>query len=133
MGYLGLTLDGVSYRVRIPYDTYADTFTLIEGPNADDMLNDRHERDLIGTKATYEMGIEPDPRHPGDFDALYAALRSPVKTHTVLVFDGQSAIQYECMIQSGRRVFKGILGGVKQYSGSVIQFIPIQPQWEADT
>ena len=132
MSYLGLTLDGTTYRVRIVYDTYADTFQLIEGPNAGDMLNGRHERDLIGTTATYEMGIEPDPQHPEDFDALYAELRSPVPTHTVLVYDGQSALQYECMIQSGRRVYKGILGGVRLYSGSVISFIPVSPQWEAD-
>lgn len=131
MAYLGIKMDGIDYRVRIVYDTYADTFNLIEGPNADDMLNARHERDLTGTKATYEMGVEPDPLHPEDFDAFYSAIRSPVDSHSIQVFDGQQTLTYNAMITTGRRVYKGILGGVRHYSGSVIQFIPIEPQWEA--
>lgn len=132
MAYLGITMDGTYYRVRIPYDTYADEFQLIEGPNAGDTLDDTHERDLIGTRAVYEMGIQPDPRYPEDFDALYAALRSPVDSHSVTVFDGQNSLTYQAQIQRGRRVYKGILGGVRQYLGSVIQFVPEKPQWEAE-
>lgn len=132
MAYLGIKMDGVTYRVRIPYDTYADTFQLVEGPNAGDMLNARHERDLTGTAATYEMGVQPDPAHPEDFDAFYTAIRSPVNFHRIEVFDGQETLTYDAMIQGGRRVFKGILGGRRLYNGSVIQFIPVAPQWEAE-
>ena len=131
MDYLGIKVDGRTYRVRIIYDTYADAFQLIEGPNAGDMQSGRHERDLIGTAATYEMGIEPDPRYPGDFDDLYALLRSPVSSHSIVVYDGQTTLTYNAQIQSGRRVFKGILGGVNRWAGSVIQFVPSAPQWEA--
>ena len=131
MAWLGINMDGIQYRVRVVYDTYADTFTLIEGPAADDMLNNRHERDLVGTSAVYEMGVEPDPAHPEDFDAFYASIRSPVNSHKITVFDGQNELTYDAMITTGRRVFKGILSSLRQYGGSVIQFIPIQPQWEA--
>lgn len=132
MAYLGIKMDGVYYRVRISFDTYADTFQLVEGPNADDMLNARHERDLTGTSATYEMGVQPDSAHPEDFDAFYRAIRSPVNSHQIEVFDGQQTLTYDAMVQSGRRVYKGILGGRRLYEGSVIQFVPVAPQWEAD-
>lgn len=131
MAWLGINMDGIQYRVRIVYDTYADSFQLIEGPAMGDMLSDRHERDLIGTKATYEMGVEPDPLYPEDFDAFYESIRSPVNTHRITVFDGQQDLTYDAMITAGRRVFKGILSGVREYAGSVIQFVPVEPQWEA--
>lgn len=133
MAYQRFTMDGTTYRVRIVYDTYADSFELVEGTNRGDMLNDRHERDLIGTRAVYEMGIEPDPKFPEDFDALYAAMRAPVPSHSVTVFDGQGTLTYDAQIQRGRRVYKGILGGVRQYGGSVFQFIPSEPQWRPTT
>lgn len=129
MAYQRFAMDGTTYRVRIVYDTYADSFELVEGTNAGPMLSDRHERDLLGTRAVYEMGFEPDPLYPQDFDALYAALRSPVDSHSITVFDGQSTLTYNAQIQSGRRLYKGVLGGVRQYAGSVVQFVPSEPQW----
>ena len=131
MDYLRLKMDDIVYRVRIVYDTYADTFNLLEGPNAGDMLNFRHERDLVGTAATYEMGVQPDPNFPEDFDAFYSSIRSPVNSHRIEVFDGQETLTYDAMVTTGRRVYKGILGGIRQYEGAVVQFVPIQPQWEA--
>lgn len=132
MEYMTVTLDGVTYRVRVVYNTYADAFTLIEGVNAGDMLSGRHERDLVGTSATYEMEVQPDPRYPEDFDAFYAAIRAPVVSHTVTVFDGQGELTYEAMIQSGRRTYRGMAGGKRRYCGAVVQFVPIEPQWEAE-
>lgn len=131
MEYMTLTLDGITYRVRVVYDTYADTFELVEGPNAGDMLSGDRNRDLIGTKATYEMRVEPDPRYPADFDAFYAAVRAPVDTHSITVYDGQTTLTYQAMIQSGSRVLRGTVGGVRRYRGSTIRFVPSAPQWEA--
>lgn len=130
MEFMRITMDGVTYRVRVVYDTYADEFELIEGPNAGDMLSGRHERDLIGTRATYEMGVEPDPRYPQDFDAFYAAVRAPVVSHSITVFDGQSTLTYNAMIERGSRVYRGTLGGVRRYGGATIRFVPVTPQWE---
>lgn len=130
MNPLRLTMDGRTYRVLIVEDTYRDTFTLIEGPNAGDMLNDRHERDLIGTSDTFEMFVMPDPRYPAEFTEFYNALRAPVVSHTVTVIDGQSYLTYEAMIQSGTRTLTGTRSGNRIYSGMTVKFVPVEPQWE---
>lgn len=129
MGYLGITVDGRAYRVKIVYDTYIDTFELVEGPNAGDMMSGLHRRDLRGTRAVYEMGIQPNPLYPDDFDDLYDLLRSPVDSHSVTVIDGQGTLTYDAQIQRGQRVYKGILSGRNIYEGGVIQFVPAKPQW----
>lgn len=131
MGFLGIQIDGITYRVRVEYDTYVESFSLIEGPNAGDMFSGRHERDLTGTSSTYEMRVKADPRYPLDFDAFFAAIRAPVDSHLVSVYDGQRILTYPAMIQSGERVLKGILGGVKRWDNCPVQFVPIAPQWRA--
>lgn len=133
MNPLQLTMDGRTYRVLILEDTYRDSFTLIEGPNAGDMLNDRHERDLVGTSATYEMSVVPDPRFPLDFTEFYEACRTPVVSHTVTVIDGQGSLTYEAMIQGGSRTYKGTRSGKRIYNGMAIKFVPVSPQWEVST
>lgn len=132
MAYMRLTMDGTTYRVRVRYDTYIDSFQLIEGPNAGDMLSGRHERDLVGSSDTYEMAVEPDWSYPSDFDAFYDALRAPVDSHTITVLDGQNTVTYEAMIQSGQRTYKGLLGGVHRWAGMVVRFVPVTPQREAE-
>lgn len=130
MNPLGITMDGRTYRVLVIKDSYRDTFELIEGPNAGDMLSDRHERDLSGTKATYEMEIKPDPRYPLDFTAFYEAVRAPVDTHSVTVMDGQGYLTYDAMIKTGGRTYEQTRNGVRIYNGMLVQFIPVEPQWE---
>lgn len=133
MAYMRITMDGTTYRVRVLYDSYIDSFSLIEGPNAGDMLSGRHERDLIGSADTYQMAVEPDWNYPEDFDAFFAALRAPVDSHTITVLDGQDTITYNAMIQSGQRTYKGQLSGVHRWAGLTVQFVPITPQREAGT
>lgn len=132
MNPLGITMDGRTYRVLVIQDTYRDAFALIEGPNAGDMLNDRHERDLSGTKDTYEMEIKPDPRYPLDFTAFYEAVRAPVDSHSVTVIDGQGMLTYDAMIQTGERTYQGTRNGVRLYNGMLVRFVPKEPQWEAN-
>lgn len=131
MGFLGIQLDGINYRVRVEYDTYVENFSLIEGPNAGDMFSGRHERDLTGTSSTFEMRVKADPRYPLDFDSFFAAIRTPVDSHIVTVFDGQGTLSYQAMIQGGSRVYKGMVGGVKRWDDCFVQFVPIEPQWSA--
>lgn len=130
MNPLGITMDGRVYRVLVMEDSYRDSFALIEGPNAGDMLSGRHERDLAGTAATYEMEVRPDPRYPLDFTAFYEAVRAPVDSHSITVFDGQKQLTYDAMIQSGGRTYTGTRNGVRLYSGMLVRFVPIEPQWE---
>lgn len=132
MAFIGLTMDGTAYRVRIVYDTYLRSFQLLEGPNADYMLSGRYERDLIGTAYTYEMRVEPDPRYPEDYDAFFAAIAQPVPSHSITVFNGQTAMTYDAMIQSAQDTYKGILSGVHQWGNLTVRYIPISPQVEVD-
>ena len=128
-----ITMDGVTYRVCIVADSYMDEFELVEGPTNGDMLNDRHERDLIGTRATYSMEVERDPRYPLDYQQFYEAIRSPVNSHSVTVIDGQNMLTYQAQIQSGSRVYDKTVNGVRLYKGVVVNFVPEAPQWEVAT
>ena len=131
MAYMRLTMDGTTYRVRIVYNTLARAFSLIEGSNAGDMLSGRHERDLIGTGYTYEMGIEPEPQFQEDYDAFYDAISEPVDSHVITVPYGQTTMTYEAMIESGSDIYRGKLSTVNQWSGLVVRFRYITPQKEA--
>lgn len=131
MAYMRLTMDGTTYRVRIVYNTLVRAFSLIEGSNAGDMLSGRHERDLIGTGYTYEMGIEPEPQFQEDYDAFYDAISDPVDSHIITVPYGQTTMTYEAMIESGSDTYRGVLSTVNQWSGLVVRFRYITPQKEA--
>ena len=89
MAYLGVTVDGRSFRVRIVKDTYREHIDFIEGPLNGDMESGRHERDLKGVSATYYMTVEPDYRYLQDYDDLWTLLRQPVDSHSVTVIENQ--------------------------------------------
>ena len=126
-----LRVDNVSYRVRVVYNTFVRAWTLIEGPNAGDMLSGRHERDLVGTKYSYSMEIEPDPRYQSDYDALVDALSAPVPSHIITVPNGQSTLTYQAMIESGSDVYRGQLGGQRRWGGLTVTFKAISVNREA--
>lgn len=123
-----IVMDGITYRVRVIYDSMARAFSLLEGPNAGDMLSGRHERDLLGTRYGYSMQVEPDPAHPEDYDAFYDAVSAPVDSHQITLPYGQSTISYEAMIESGQDTYAGILGGKQRWKGLQINYRPIEPQ-----
>lgn len=123
-----IAMDGITYRVRVVYDSMERSFALREGPNAGDMLSGRHERDLLGTEYGYAMLVEPDPAHPEDYDAFFEAISAPVDSHEVTLPYGQSTITYEAMIDSGRDTYGGILGGKKRWKGLRVNYKPVEPQ-----
>lgn len=123
-----IVMDGVTYRVRVVYDSMERAFSLLEGPNAGDMLSGRHERDLLGTRYGYAMQVEPDPAHPEDYDAFFQAISAPVDSHEITLPYGQTTITYEAMIESGRDTYAGILGGKKRWKGLQVNYKPIEPQ-----
>lgn len=131
MAFMNIQLDGTTYRVRVEYDTYIESFRLVEGINAGDMISNRHERDLSGTASTYEMLVRADPRYPLDFDSFFSTIRSPVDSHLVTVYDGQGLLTYESMIQGGSRILKGTVGGIRRWDVCPVQFVPLAPQWKA--
>lgn len=131
MAWMGLTVDGRYFRVRVVYDTLARAFELMEGVNAGDMMSGRHERDLKGTGFSYSMQIEPDPDYQTDYDALFDLLSDPVNTHAITVPYGQGTLTYEAEITDGSDVYDGMLSGVKRWKNFQVNFRYISPQKEA--
>lgn len=123
-----IVMDGITYRVRIVYDTMHRKFSLRSGDNAGLMLSDREERDLRGTGYGYTMRIEPDPAHREDYDSFYEAISAPVDSHQITMPYGQTTITYEAMIEDGDDVYGGRLGGQNIWKGLSINYKPIQPQ-----
>lgn len=128
----GVKLDGRLYRVRVVYNTLEQAFQLQNGPNEMTMLSGRHERDLLGTSYSYSFGVEADPRYPQDYDDFFWDISAPVDSHVVEMPSGQGVMTFEAEIQSGRRVYKGVLAGKKRWSGLEVAFTPIEPQRPAE-
>lgn len=124
----GITMDGKHYRVRVVYNTMDRSFALQNGVNESYMLSGYHERDLLGTGYSYEMGVEPDPMHPEDYDAFYDAVSAPVPSHSVTMPYGQSTITFDAEIQDGKDTWRGRLAGINLWTGLKITFTPISPQ-----
>lgn len=123
-----IVMDGVTYRVRIVYDTMRRQFSLRSGPNAGVMLSGREERDLLGTAYGYSMSVEPDPAFRQDYDDFFEAISAPVDTHQITLPYGQSTITYDAMIESGEDTFGGRLGGQNVWKGLTVYYRPIEPQ-----
>lgn len=123
-----IIMDGVTYRVRVVYDSMRRSFELMEGKNAGTMLSGRDERDLLGTKYGYVMDIEPDPASPQDYDKFYEAISAPVDTHQITLPYGQTTITYEAKIESGTDICGGHLGNANRWKGLSVNFKPIEPQ-----
>ena len=131
MAAMSLMMDGIEYHVRIVYNSLVRAFELLEGVNAGEMLSGRYERDLIGTRYTYEMAIEPDPQHLEDYDALYDALSDPISSHSITVPYGQTTLTYNAMIESGTDTYKGKLAGMHRWGGLTVIFKAISVQRES--
>lgn len=124
----GITMDGRLYHVRVVYNTMERHFSLQSGINECYMLSGRHSRDLRGTGYSYQMGIEPDPLHPEDYDDFYQAVSAPVDSHVVTMPYGQGTITFDAEIQDGDDTSSGIIGGIRRWHGLKISFVPITPQ-----
>lgn len=130
MNEMNLIMDGVTYRVRVVYNSLVRAFELIEGPNAGDMFSGRHERDLIGTKYSYSMQVEPDPRYLSDYDDFFDALSNPVPSHTITMPNGQNSLTFDAMINTASDTYKGKIAGVRRYGGLTVTFQAISVQKE---
>lgn len=128
----GITMDGTWYRVRVVYNSMERSFSFQSGINEGYMLSGYHERDLIGTSYPYQMGIEPDPAHPADYDAFFQAVSAPVPSHSITLPYGQGTITFDAEIQDGRDVYGGKIGNIQRWHGLKVSFIPIKPQRRPD-
>lgn len=123
-----ITVDGTLYNVRVSFGTMERNFELVEGNNKGVSITKREIRDVVGTRYSYSMDIEPDPAYPEDYDAFYEKITEPVDYHTVGIPYGQDGIEFEAQIISGRDSYKGFLAGSHRWGGLSVEFIPMQPQ-----
>lgn len=123
-----LTMDGVTYRVRVVYDSMTMSFSLIEGSNAGTMLSGRRERALVGTEYGHSLTVEPDPKYRTDFDAFVDAISAPVPAHHIELPYGQTTIKYDAMVTGGQVRYRGQLGGQAIWGPMTVQYNPIKPQ-----
>lgn len=121
-------MDGIRYRVRVVYDSLKRSFSLQEGDAAGYMLSFRHERDLAGTSYSYQLGVEPDPAYPQDYDAFWEAVSAPVDSHQITMPYGQTTMTFQAEVSSGHDGWHGKLGGKNRWHGLVVNYKPIKPQ-----
>lgn len=126
-----ITVDDITYRVRVKPDTIRRIAQLVEGPNAGDMLSGRHERDLLGTKYSYQLDIEPDWVNYEDYDRFYAAITHPNDIHEITVPFGQTTITFGAMIETVEDTLIGSANGVNRWHGLTVHFKPQEPQLKA--
>ena len=123
----GITVDNVYYNVRVRFGTLQRSFEVAEGQNTGTALTLRMIRDIIGTRYTYQMEVEPAPGALADYDAFYEIISAPVTSHEITVPYGQSTMTFEAAIESGTDTYQGRMGG-ERWGGLTVQFHPITPQ-----
>lgn len=124
----GLTLDGTFYDVQIVYPSLRRHFEVVQGVNRGTNILGGEISDVLGTKYTYTLDIEPKPSNPTAYDSFYQAISTPQASHTISMPYGQTTMTFDCKIVSGTDTNRGKIGGYEKWSGLSISFIPINPQ-----
>ena len=123
-----ITVDGITYRVLVEYDTLKRAFTIMEGDNTGTAISGRAIRDIIGTTYEYSMTVRADPDYPTDYDSFFYKISEPVDFHSVSLPFGQSTLDFDAKITGGNDIYKGFYAGYKRWDAMDIKFIPMQPQ-----
>ena len=123
-----ITVDGTEYNIRMKFETLHRAFEIIEGPNSGTAINGRTIRDIIGTRYSYQIDVEPDPADPESYDAFYEMITSPEDSHTVSFPYGQETITFDALIESGNDIYMFIVVCRKRGSGLSIVFKAMEPQ-----
>lgn len=126
--YDGITLDGVKYNVRIVYGSIKRTFAIIEGDQGGESITDALIRDVIGTKYSYTMTVEPVPSDLASYNLFYEAISKPQSTHTVIMPYGDTTLQFTCCVYGGTDSDTGIFAGHRKWGGLTVAFSPQSPQ-----
>lgn len=128
-----IVMDGVTYRLRVRYETLGRSFRIEDGDNAGNMLSGLYKRDLMGTYYDYAMEVEPDPAAPQDYDSFFDAISAPVPNHSITLPYGQTTITYDAMVTEGSDLYRGRLAGRERWGGLQVQFTAQKPQKEPTT
>lgn len=130
MAVFTVVMDGVSYRLRVKFDTISRSFQIRDGDNADYMVSGLYQRDIVGTYYNYSMEVEPDPKYPEDYDAFYEVISGPSNSHNITLPYGQGTITFEAMVTEGNDIYRGKIANVSRWSGLQVQFTAIKPYRE---
>lgn len=128
MAKMGVTLDGTYYAVWIEFNSMDRSFSFVEGVNQTVAINGADILDTLGTKYSYEFNVYADPNNRAAYDDFYWAISSPNRIHTIILPFGQSTIEFQCRVNSGRDKFKGNQGTSKLWDGLSVSVTPIKPQ-----
>lgn len=123
-----ITVDGITYRVLVEYDTLRRSFEIMEGNNTGTAISGRSIRDIIGTCYEYSMTVRADPDFPEDYDSFFYKISEPVDYHTVVLPFGQTTISFQAKITGGNDIYKGYYAGYKRWDEMELRYIPMQPQ-----
>lgn len=127
-----LTIDGKEYRVYVIYPSLVNSFEIREGDNSGTAQSGQEIRDIIGTAYIYDLQIEPNPKYPEDFDAVFDVLSAPVASHLVSMPYGQGSIEFRAAISSGSRTWYGKEAGYQRWKNMSINYRPLSLQRVVD-
>lgn len=122
------TVDGVSYRVRVPSGGLKRSFQVLDGKNAGRLLSGTMERDIIGTFYNYQLQIERDGASLSEYDQLYEVLSSPTSFHSVTFPYGQETLTFQAYVTEGSDNLLRQMKGKNYWTGLTIQFVAKSPQ-----
>lgn len=128
--WAGIVIDGISYDVRVIYESLQRTFKLVEGRHAGTSLRYKKIRDLQGVAYEYQFEVEPNPNNisgPYGYDAFYEVISAPVDSHEIEIIYGQTRKSFDAYIESGTDKFKGKLNGTNKFGALTVKFISIGP------
>lgn len=126
----GVILDGVTYNLRVTYETLRRSFRIEDGDNAGNMLSGYYQRDVIGTYYDYEMTVEADPNDPTTYDNFYEVISAPVNSHEITLPYGQGTITYNAMVTEGEDYYRGSVNGKKRWGLLRVFFTAIEVKRE---
>lgn len=129
--YRPVVMDGITYRVRIKADPpLEESFEILEGENSLTLLSGEESPDILGTCYDHTLSVEPDPQYHGDYDSFFQAISAPVACHTITMPQGQGTITYRARVTAGSHQSRGVMRGVRRWSGLQVQFRALAPQRE---
>ena len=122
------TVDGVSYKVRVPVGGLKRSFKVMDGDNAGRLMNAEMTRDVLGTFYNYNLSIERDSASLDEYDRLYEALSAPVDSHTVSFPYGQDMLTFEEYVTGGDDSLIRKTKSGQYWSGLSLDFVAMKPQ-----
>lgn len=125
---MAITMDGVSYNVRITFPSIERRFNIPQGQNRGKNLAYEDIDDIFGTEYGYSFTVEHDPADIDDYDAFYEAISAPIGFHTITMPYGQTTLTFQTKVTSGRDTFRGTMAGKKRWEALTVNFEPTKPQ-----